>query len=1316
MPNCKDCSYANCHESEGEMFKLQRPTNKQSKSRDRLDFKFSNFQALQVPKGWDRLFVSLISVETGKIIAKLGKALVKNGGCQWTDTLSESIYVSRDDSSKGYEECFVKLLVSSGSTRSSILGEATINVANYTSSRAAAAVSQPLKKCTYGTILQASYLIFSLFIVLVLNLICLSIWLQVKIQCLTPRSKIRDQEKDPSVDHHDKGSKSNGSDSSSDRTVGSRSQDSATTSRPLKLDSKETSRSASGSIQSFDSAEGSIGREAISTRNPLNNEEYNSHEKQLGGSFDGSPILDHFSDGSSSSSNRSSVNSRVYLREDLQKETVVNGLSHTSVGSSRNLLEAAENTIDELRAEAKMWERNARKLMLDLDILRKEFSDVSKKQADLVIELSAAYTEHDGLKREMEKLKLELEKSKINEAAREDPVVQSESIIQIQKVLENEIKYQKDFSADLSQQLKQSQESNIELVSVLQELEETLEQQRIEIDYLSSLKLDYTDLEKSVARNSEENRNLLIELQQVQESEKELQADVKLLEEALRDKIDELESKWKFEVSVKDEEIARLEAKLLDNDDYNENMVDLIREVESLRGKVEELEKDCTELTDENLELLFKLKDLNKSNIRKSASFDSMSSENPTDDSEVSDPKFQISNFEDELKKRVSFESFEKFTEIIEQLDMAFRLLAKPWCSRSNESGFLNDLVHIKGNTTTKMSAEYILSFLLEMNKVLETRIVECDKILRYHENEIKERDATIADAKRKMEEHEKSKAKIEEDYAELMKELEGNLMLKEQEADFFVQRQRELEAEIRLHLQEKDTLKSVATSLEDENKKVKVEMEIQSLDLKQKSEDMQKQWIGAQEQCEHLQAENKTLQASAASFVQEYAELKSEIEELHENRSQMEAQLSKCKKSLSDCTKKVEVLEDHLTSVLEEFVLKENSVKSDVDALVKENNHQKEKFALEVENISRQISDAYQERERISLEASGEFSLLLADNDALQASLQEVQSKAENKLEATLAESELKIQDLTGQLATSQQDREILMADHERIMKLLASYKKNEEKLNTDINDLELKLTISDYEREQLTKEMSILKIQLQNTSVLHEEISILKSELEGCRFENSKLEVSFLTVSGDYEKLKAENISLSEEISGFEECKRRKLAVEEKLMKMENELSVKEILCSQNVDLENELTEIKRANVQFQQKMYRLEEEKDEYMKKVQELEEHLKLMEERYNNFHKEDPCNHDESPRAVSMDHVAKNQLLENESLTKKKPGGNGEVVARERYERTKSSLETELRDLRERYLEMSLKYAEVEGEREDLVMKLRATRGVKRWFS
>lgn len=46
----------------------------------------------------------------------------------------------------------------------------------------------------------------------------------------------------------------------------------------------------------------------------------------------------------------------------------------------------------------------------------------------------------------------------------------------------------------------------------------------------------------------------------------------------------------------------------------------------------------------------------------------------------------------------------------------------------------------------------------------------------------------------------------------------------------------------------------------------------------------------------------------------------------------------------------------------------------------------------------------------------------------------------------------------------------------------------------------------------------------------------------------------------------------------------------------------------------------------------------------------------------------------------------------------------------------SLLETELNELQERYLHMSLKYAEVEAQREELVSKLKAVKPGKSWFS
>ena len=55
--------------------------------------------------------MSVISVETGKTIAKSGKAQVRNGTSQWTETVSESIWVSQEDSSKELKDCLFKLVV-----------------------------------------------------------------------------------------------------------------------------------------------------------------------------------------------------------------------------------------------------------------------------------------------------------------------------------------------------------------------------------------------------------------------------------------------------------------------------------------------------------------------------------------------------------------------------------------------------------------------------------------------------------------------------------------------------------------------------------------------------------------------------------------------------------------------------------------------------------------------------------------------------------------------------------------------------------------------------------------------------------------------------------------------------------------------------------------------------------------------------------------------------------------------------------------------------------------------------------------------------
>lgn len=56
------------------------------------------------------------------------------------------------------------------------------------------------------------------------------------------------------------------------------------------------------------------------------------------------------------------------------------------------------------------------------------------------------------------------------------------------------------------------------------------------------------------------------------------------------------------------------------------------------------------------------------------------------------------------------------------------------------------------------------------------------------------------------------------------------------------------------------------------------------------------------------------------------------------------------------------------------------------------------------------------------------------------------------------------------------------------------------------------------------------------------------------------------------------------------------------------------------------------------------------------------------------------------------------------------------AVKKEHDKDTSLLEIELKELQERYLHMSLKYAEVEAQREELVLKLKAVKPGKSWFS
>ncbi|XP_071709954.1 uncharacterized protein [Rutidosis leptorrhynchoides] len=115
------------------------------------------FHATNIPQGgWDKLFISFIPTETGKATAKTNKTNVRNGSCKWADPIYESTRLLLDSKSKQYDDKLYKLVVGTGTSRSSILGEATINLADYADASQPAVIALPLHGSDQGTILHVT--------------------------------------------------------------------------------------------------------------------------------------------------------------------------------------------------------------------------------------------------------------------------------------------------------------------------------------------------------------------------------------------------------------------------------------------------------------------------------------------------------------------------------------------------------------------------------------------------------------------------------------------------------------------------------------------------------------------------------------------------------------------------------------------------------------------------------------------------------------------------------------------------------------------------------------------------------------------------------------------------------------------------------------------------------------------------------------------------------------------------------------------------------------------------------------------------------
>ncbi|GJM91383.1 hypothetical protein PR202_ga07746 [Eleusine coracana subsp. coracana] len=1220
------------------------PNRRRSSDRpgERVEFRFSNLRAVQVPVVSDRLLLSIVSVDTGKTIAKSSKAAARNGTCQWPGSILESIWFSQDEASKEFEDCQCRIVLSMGSTKSGVLGEISLNLTNYLSSGEPTAISLPLKKCNSGIVLQ------------------------LKIQCLGTKSKSdmkQLNELSPRFDGHsstndDMDRKSDGLDNMFNKSAQSSSSNRLGGINHDETGNRDPSFSASGPHRRFDSGDSTRDRINLSPRD----------------NSDGGLYME-----------RQDAN----MLQETNAQSSLSGLAHLSSGasgSSKDLLDAAEATIEELLEEAHMWERHSRQLKNDLETLQKECDDKSMAQSELVLELSASQAEQESLRQEVEELKLSMEVLTARQTAARIP--KSNDAIDIQHELKDEVQFLRESNENLTTQLKKTQDANIELVSILQELEETIEAQRVEISNFSQMS-DVIDHEVS--------KNALL---------------------------DQENAEWERKLLLKEDEIISLSEKLdrvLNIQNAGGAGSDVIyleleKENDFLKVKIQELEQDCSELTEENLDLIYKLKEVSGVDGQDTCIFDSQEMSDVDDLSGISAPrvkllekkctdlelkmlifrsesreieeKFRKSQAElrertlelSELKEKLSSHSLEREGREI--------VTAKDYESKSEELGdteselnLLKSTVQLKEKEIedlqhSKLEMEAFIDSHVSTSKVLEQKICaleSCKEDLELHISKLENINIQLSD----------SISGLESQLTNLISEKESCV-------------------------RQMDDSRVLITGLKDKVESQQAEMEVQKLEWKQKQLEFQKRLSEVQDDSEALRRLNTKLQGTVDSLVEECsslqtltADLKKQKLELHSCATQLEQELEHSKRKTTSFCKTVEFLEAKLSSIQKDISSKEKHFLLELENIFQDHKEHEERInrahfllnkiekekIVEVENLERevmgltaQLFSTSEGQESATMDAIREASILRADKAKLEANLQIVNEQSrhyESQLEEIRKESKNKIKSLADSLNASKQNEEILKTDVEDMRRLMEAAKSNEETFRKTSCELELKFKSSDYEKQQIMDENSGLKFQVQKIADLQVELLKLQSSLDEARFEKGKLEEQLKLVSEECEELKLQKGMLPDKVShrkdtvnDIDEERRSKKTIQAKdeisIGKGNNDLATDNGGCSP-------VTE-------------------EPYLQtKIQLLESKLaKALEE--NSMYKSQ----------------LKSPMSDEQSCSTDGKDDSDDKIAQ---------LESELKDMQDRLLNVSMQYAEVEAQREELVMELKNINTKKggRWF-
>ncbi|KAK8690965.1 hypothetical protein V6N13_074489 [Hibiscus sabdariffa] len=459
-------------------------------------------------------------------------------------------------------------------------------------------------------------------------------------------------------------------------------------------------------------------------------------------------------------------------------------------------------------------------------------------------------------------------------------------------------------------------------------------------------------------------------------------------------------------------------------------------------------------------------------------------------------------------------------------------------------------------------------------------------------------------------------------------------------------------------------------------------------------------------------------------------------INELQAQIECLESELNKQSKEFSHSLMTINKLETHIKSLEEELEKQAQVYEMDIESIIQAkvdqeqrairaeealrmtrwtNANSAESLQEEFKRLSMQMAFTFDANEKVATKALTEASeLRLQKNE-----LEELLKKTKEELQSVTEDYEAKLCSLSNQVNLKSNHIEHMLEEIDDKSKQLEHQKKNGEEVSEAFSQVIINLKA---EIDKLTTENKCLHEQAQLSKKLGLELEDTKAFTEEIEMLNQRGNLERNELVSTIALMKKEAAKSLEELQRMRHLKDKKEAAAEydksplvlcsptevaslrdKIMLLEGQIKLKETALDTSTNV-------------F------LEMEKDLH-KKIDELESRLEELNEHSTSFCKyqfQKACKDsmDTSSDIISVPFVESTD----DSLSEKEPktsivdrdNNRDELIAElASLKQRNESMENELKDMQKRYSEISLKFAEVEGARQQLVMTVRSLKNAKR---